>query len=76
MFLGIFRYFLPRTISRKEINMAKFKDKQSGCVVEFLLEHDIKAMLAHPEYDVVEEEVKPAEPVKAPVAAKKAIKED
>lgn len=52
----------------------KFKDKLSGCVVEFLLEHDIKAMLAHPEYDVVQEEVKPAEPPKP--AVKKASKED
>jgi hypothetical protein len=53
--------------------MAKFKDKLSGCVVEFLLEHDIKAMREHPEYDEVFEEVKKEEPK---VPAKKAVKED
>jgi hypothetical protein len=52
--------------------MAKFKDKLSGCVVEFLLEHDIKAMREHPEYDEVVEEVKPE--VKAP--AKKTASKD
>jgi hypothetical protein len=41
----------------------KFKCKASGTVVEFTSEYDIKAMLSHPSYDVVEE-VKLPEPVK------------
>ncbi len=44
----------------------KFKDKQSGCVYEFLQEHDIADMLRHPDYEVVEEPVvvKEEKPVK------------
>lgn len=43
----------------------KFKDKQTGCVYEFLYEHDIVQMLKHPQYEVVEEkETKEVEPVK------------
>lgn len=39
--------------------MAKFKCKYSGNVVEFSLEHDIKAMRVHPDYaEVVDNEVK------------------
>lgn len=44
--------------------MAKFKDNSSGTVIEFLEEHDIKAMRMHPEYtevvevDSIKEEVK------------------
>jgi len=34
----------------------KFKCKLSGCVTEFLLEHDIEAMLDHPQYERVKEE--------------------
>ena len=37
--------------------MAKFKDKSSGAIVEFFEEHDIKAMLVHPDYDEVKEAV-------------------
>ena len=47
--------------------MAKFKCNHSGNIVEFLLEHDIKTMRAHPEYtEVVVEET----PVKT-IATKK-----
>jgi hypothetical protein len=43
----------------------KFKDKATGCVYEFLYEHDIAQMLKHPQYEViVEKEVKEVEPVK------------
>lgn len=34
--------------------MAKFKDKSTGNVFEFTLEHDIKTMRKHPEYEEVE----------------------
>lgn len=33
----------------------KFKCQLSGTVVEFTTEHDIKTMLEHPQYDVVDE---------------------
>jgi len=37
--------------------MAKFKCQQSGNIFEFLNEHDIKTMRAHPSYvEVVEEQ--------------------
>jgi hypothetical protein len=48
----------------------KFKDKATGCVYEFLYEHDIAQMLKHPQYGVVneqvivEKEIKEVEPVK------------
>ena len=49
--------------------MAKFKCTHSGNVVEFLLEHDIKTMRAHPEYtEVVAEET--------PVKTTKKVKQD
>jgi hypothetical protein len=35
--------------------MAKFKCKLSGVVVSFEYEHDIKSMLKHPQYDLVDE---------------------
>ncbi len=35
----------------------KFKCKVSGTVAEFLTEYDIKAMLKHPQYEVVEDVV-------------------
>ena len=41
----------------------KFKCKLSKCEYEFLEEHDIKEMLNHPQYELVEEvkvEVKPS----------------
>lgn len=34
--------------------MAKFKDKSTGNVFEFLNEYDIKSMRKHPEYEEVE----------------------
>ena len=34
-----------------------FKCKQSGCIYEFKEEHDIEAMLTHPQYEVVEPKV-------------------
>jgi hypothetical protein len=41
--------------------MALFKCIQTGNVTEFILEHDIVQMKAHPGYEEVqEEEVKPA----------------
>lgn len=42
----------------------KFKDKASGCIYEFLLDHDVKQMLAHPDYEVVEEVKEEVKPVK------------
>ncbi len=45
----------------------KFKCKQTGCEYEFLAEHDIEAMLTHPQYEVVE----PKEEVKEKPKAKK-----
>ena len=35
--------------------MAKFADKTTGAVVEFMEEHDIQAMRVHPDYDEVKE---------------------
>lgn len=35
--------------------MAKFKCKLSGTIVSFDQEHDIKTMLKHPQYDLVED---------------------
>jgi hypothetical protein len=35
--------------------MAKFKCKLSGVVVSFEYEHDIKSMLKHPQYELVDE---------------------
>lgn len=35
----------------------KFKCKVSGSIAEFLTEYDIKAMLKHPQYEVVEDVV-------------------
>lgn len=37
--------------------MAKFKCKQSGNIFEFSVEHDIKTMRSHPEYEEVKEKV-------------------
>lgn len=34
--------------------MAKFKDKSTGNVFEFTLEHDIASMRQHPDYEEVE----------------------
>lgn len=42
-----------------------FKCKQSGCIYEFKEEHDIEAMLTHPQYEVVEEKVAHKETIKA-----------
>lgn len=48
-----------------------FKCKVSGNTVEFTAEHDIKAMLKHPQYEVVQE--KPVEEVEVKqVKSKKA----
>ena len=38
--------------------MAKFKCKLSGTIVSFDREHDIKTMLKHPQYDLVEDKPK------------------
>jgi hypothetical protein len=49
----------------------KFKDKQSGNVFEFTLEHDIADMRRHPEYEEVKEEAPkpaPAKPAAKPVS--------
>lgn len=40
--------------------MAKFKCISSGEVYEFTMEHDIKSMRAHPEYEEVVEVEEPA----------------
>lgn len=42
----------------------KFKDKATGNIFEFTSEHDIKTMLAHPEYEQVKEEVKTSKKTK------------
>lgn len=42
----------------------KFQCKKSGCIVEFVYEHDIKAMLEHPDYIVYQEPVKTDKKVK------------
>ena len=39
--------------------MALFKCTQTGNVTEFIHEHDIVQMKAHPGYEEVQEEVKP-----------------
>lgn len=41
-----------------EVSM-KFRCKETGNVVEFTSEHDIKTMQEHPQYEEVVEEVKP-----------------
>lgn len=41
--------------------MAKFKCKLSGTIVSFDQEHDIKTMLKHPQYDLVDEAPKKVE---------------
>jgi len=50
----------------------KFKCKHTGQVYEFLVEHDIKEMLKHPEYSAVTEAL-PEAPVEA--KPKKQVKE-
>jgi hypothetical protein len=40
--------------------MALFKCIQTGNVTEFVHEHDIVQMKTHPDYEEVQEEVKPA----------------
>lgn len=42
----------------------KFKCKASGCIVEFVYPVDIETTLANPAYEVVEETVEQAKPVK------------
>jgi hypothetical protein len=48
----------------------KFKCKQTKNVYEFTQDVDIKAMLEHPEYEVVEEQEKPVVVEKKPVKTK------
>jgi hypothetical protein len=48
--------------------MALFKCIQTGNVTEFDLEWDIRTMRQHPEYEEVQEEVKPAAKPKKTVA--------
>jgi hypothetical protein len=48
--------------------MALFKCIQTGNVTEFDLEWDIRTMRQHPEYEEVQEEVKPAAKSKKTVA--------
>ncbi len=53
----------------------KFMCKYSGSIYSFTLEHDIKAMLTHPDYmKVEEEEVKEEEP--APKRGRPAKKDE
>ena len=52
--------------------MALFKCMQTGNTVEFDLDHDIRTMRQHPEYEEVVEEVKQEEkPAKKTVAKSK-----
>ena len=44
--------------------MALFKCVQTGNTVEFDLEHDIRTMRQHPDYEEVLEEVKPVVEIK------------
>lgn len=53
--------------STSERYLMKFKCKQSQEVYEFLMEHDIKSMLSHPDYEAVVEEEKPAKKSKKEV---------
>jgi hypothetical protein len=48
--------------------MSFFKCKQTGNVTEFIHEHDIVAMKTHPDYEEVQEEVKPVTKSKKTVA--------
>ena len=48
--------------------MAFFKCTQTGNVTEFTIEHDIVQMKTHPDYEEVQEEVKPATKSKKTVA--------
>jgi hypothetical protein len=48
--------------------MALFKCIQTGNVTEFILDHDIVQMKAHPGYEEVQEETKPAVKSKKTVA--------
>jgi hypothetical protein len=48
--------------------MAFFKCTQTGNISEFVNEHDIVQMKSHPEYEEVEQEVKPAVKSKKTVA--------
>jgi hypothetical protein len=48
--------------------MALFKCVQTGNVTEFVDEHDIVQMKTHPDYEEVQEEVKPAVKSKKTVA--------
>ena len=58
----------------KEIIVAvKFKCKQSGNIFEFSVEHDIKTMRSHPEYEEVKEQVEELEIEKKPVGRPKKI---
>ena len=51
----------------------KFKCKQTNLVYSFEHEVDIASMLKHPDYEEVTEQ---AEPVVAPKATKKTVKQD
>ena len=53
--------------------MSFFKCKQTGNVTEFTLEHDIAAMKTHPDYEEVQEEVKPAVKTKKTVASSEEV---
>ncbi len=52
----------------------KFMCKYSGSIYSFEMEHDIKAMLTHPDYVKVDEEVKEEEP--APKRGRPAKKDE
>ena len=51
----------------------KFKCKQTNLIYNFEFEVDIASMLKHPDYEEVTEQ---AEPVVAPKATKKTVKQD
>ena len=51
----------------------KFKCKLSGNIIEFTDEVDIIGTLAHPEYEVVEEQVEAKKEVKAKEVVKKTL---
>ena len=54
----------------------KFMCKYSGSIYSFTLEHDIKAMLTHPDYMKVEEEEVKEEVVSEPAKRGRPAKKD
>lgn len=56
--------------------MVKFKCNQSGNIFEFVNDHDIKTMRAHPEYSEVVEDPEIKKPTVKPSKVKTDIQED